>query len=49
LKGGSITKVAKSPIKLSDKQWFLLKTSMPKEIQDKFVISTNPNESFWEN
>jgi hypothetical protein len=22
---------------------------MPKEIQDKFVISTNPNESFWEN
>jgi hypothetical protein len=34
---------------LNDKKVFAKdKEIMPMEIQDKFVVSTNPNESFWE-
>ncbi len=42
-----LQKVTKSPIELSDKQFFVKdKEIMHMEIQDKFVIFTNPNESF---
>jgi hypothetical protein len=45
LKGGSIAKVVKSCIELKDKQFFAKdKEIMPMEIQDKFVVFTNPNE-----
>jgi hypothetical protein len=39
LESGLIAKVAKSPIELSDKQFFVKdKEIMPMEIQDKFAI-----------
>jgi hypothetical protein len=41
LEGGLIAKVAKSPIKLNDKQFFVKdKEIMPMQIQNKFAIFT---------